>query len=97
MQRITMTQMKGILKRMPEDKTLKILFTSSKTHLAGFKCWVVPVEIELTKNLDALEKTVNDFYNNNCNAEVGNSVHFYLKYGENDFPLFPRTTIYKSS
>jgi hypothetical protein len=79
MKKITKTQVKALLNRMEEDQTLNVFFTSSKTHLAGFKCWVQPFEIKLNSNIDEFEKTINEFSFYNCNAEMGNRVHFYIK------------------
>jgi hypothetical protein len=79
MKKITKSQVKALLKKLEQDQKLKVNFTSSKTHLAGFKCWVQPFEIELSNDLDEFEKTINEFSYYNCNAEMGNRVHFYIK------------------
>lgn len=78
MQKLTKTQLKKFLKSLHPAIQVQVFLTTSKTHLAGYKNWIEPVEFYFGNDLDLFEKTIQDFANDNCNAEDGNRVHFYM-------------------
>jgi hypothetical protein len=78
MKKITKSQVKAKLKKLTDQEILTVNFLPSKTSYSGFKCWVQPMEIELTNDLDEFEKTINEFMYYNCNNETGNGVHYYI-------------------
>jgi hypothetical protein len=79
MHKLTKTELKKFLKGLHPAIKVQVFMTPSKTHLAGYKNWIEPVEFYLGNDMDELERTIQDFKNDCCNNEDGKTVHYYLK------------------
>ena len=86
----TKTQIIAKLKKLNEGETMKVNLIPSKTYLSGYKTWIQPYEVEMSKSdleqkyagnndLTYFDSIVNSYAYYNCNNETGNRVHFYIK------------------
>lgn len=78
MKKLTKTQVIALIKKLNAGQKVKVSLLPSKTSYSGYKCWIQPYEIE-TDNITDFTKTINEFSYYNCNSEVGNTVHYYIK------------------
>jgi hypothetical protein len=78
MQKVTKTELKKFLKTLHPAIQVQVWLTTSKTHLAGYKNWIDPVEFYFGNDLEKFDQVVQEFQNENCNSEDGKRVHFYM-------------------
>lgn len=77
MRKITKSQVKARIKRLKEGEKLDLTLFPSKCGPFN-TVWVKGFEVEVD-SLEEFEKIVNSFSYYNCNSELGNRVHFYVK------------------
>lgn len=74
MKKLTKAQVKKVLK----NETVEVGFVPCKANLNSM--WISPMWLTLA-SVEDFEKAINEYTYYNCNKEVGNYPHFYVKGG----------------